>query len=536
MRKPTTPVKNGGKQKLTLPPLQTMARHLESLLCGGGESSTRNSDDNGVKNNGGDMPLHSNPSKTVRRWLGTSSSTAKSTTLLEISQSAMVLLHPEGKCAIGRELLCNLSPPKAVNMEVEVNVRDVNKDNNQDHNTLTEGRHLIASQCEVETWLISVAVQILFKQSNHTEAAELAEMGVKIVEIHLDETNVSMSGSSPASGMYPILARLYRLARLCLRTLMTEDLRVEIVHAHRIACLRRDVDTQATLLNIMLRDFLIANHVDQAQKLLLNSSFPDSASNNQLCRYLYHSGRIQALRLEYTSAFSNLSQCLRKAPTNTGLGFRIAVQRLLVIVQLLMGEIPDRSVFFTQGMIGELAPYIKITQAVRRGDLAIFHSTVSQFALRFKEDGTHTLITRLAHSVVKAGLHRLNTSYSRISLLDVACRLGLANTASAEFVVAKAIRDGVIEAIIYHADDGREGYVHSCELVDVYATSEPSDAFHRRIAYCLTTHNDTVRGMRYPPDAYKKQLDASRGRWNKSDDKTDEEKAQELEEELEEDY
>jgi hypothetical protein len=42
--------------------------------------------------------------------------------------------------------------------------------------------------------------------------------------------------------------------------------------------------------------------------------------------------------------------------------------------------------------------------------------------------------------------------------------------------------------------------------------------------------------MRYPPDAYKKQLEASRGIRGKSDDKTDEEKAQELEEELEEDY
>eukprot|EP00567_Pseudictyota_dubia_P008793 CAMPEP_0197454520 /NCGR_PEP_ID=MMETSP1175-20131217/38172_1 /TAXON_ID=1003142 /ORGANISM="Triceratium dubium, Strain CCMP147" /LENGTH=83 /DNA_ID=CAMNT_0042988115 /DNA_START=13 /DNA_END=261 /DNA_ORIENTATION=+ len=83
-----------------------------------------------------------------------------------------------------------------------------------------------------------------------------------------------------------------------------------------MACLRRDVDTQATLLNLMLRDLLNANQVEQAQKLLSNSTFPDSASNNQLCRYLYNSGRIQALRLEYTSAFSNLSQCLRKAPTN----------------------------------------------------------------------------------------------------------------------------------------------------------------------------------------------------------------------------
>jgi len=272
--------------------------------------------------------------------------------------------------------------------------------------------------------------------------------------------------------------------------------------------------------------------VEQAQKLLTNSTFPDSAPNNQLCRHLYYSGRIQALRLEYTSAFSNLSQCLRKAPTNTGLGFRIAVQRLLVVVQLLMGEIPERTVFFAHEMKGELEPYLKITQAVRRGDLAVFHETVNQFSDRLKLDGTYTLISRLAHSVVKAGLRRLNTSYSRISLEDIAHRLGLENVTSAEFVVSKAVRDGVIDATIYH----REGYVKSHELVDVYATTEPMDAFHRRIAYCLTTHNDAVRSMRYPPDEYKKQLESSRGMRGKKDDKTDEEKLQEFEEEMDEDY
>lgn len=267
--------------------------------------------------------------------------------------------------------------------------------------------------------------------------------------------------------------------------------------------------------------------------MLTNSTFPESASNNQVCRYLYHSGRIQALRLEYTSAFSNLSQCLRKAPTNTGVGFRLAAQRLLVVVQLLMGEIPDRHVFFTKDMKTALSPYLAITQAVRRGDLAVFTKVVSDHAARLQSDGTYTLISRLAHQVVKAGLRKLHVSYSRISLQDVADRLGLPSATSAEFVIAKAVRDGVVEATIYH----EEGYVQSHDLVDVYATKEPAEAFHRRIAYCLTTHNDAVRGMRYPPDAYKKQLEASRGnRRKRSEDKTDEEKAQELEDELDEDY
>jgi 26S proteasome regulatory subunit N3 len=198
-----------------------------------------------------------------------------------------------------------------------------------------------------------------------------------------------------------------------------------------------------------------------------------------------------------------------------------------------MGEIPDRHVFLVPSMQAELAPYMAITQAVRRGDLSVFNKAVSDHAARLQEDRTFTLISRLAHQVIKAGLRKLHVSYSRISLQDVADRLGLPSAASAQFVVAKAVRDGVLEATIYH----EEGYVQSHDLVDVYATKEPAEAFHRRIAYCLTTHNDAVRGMRYPPDAYKKQLEASRGNRNKAgDEKTDEEKAQELEDELDEDY
>jgi len=198
-----------------------------------------------------------------------------------------------------------------------------------------------------------------------------------------------------------------------------------------------------------------------------------------------------------------------------------------------MGEIPERSVFFQKGMCVELDPYLKITQAVRRGDLRVFHERVGDHAARLREDGTYTLISRLAHSVVKAGLRKLNLSYSRISLQDVADRLSLVSAQSAGFVVSKAVRDGVIDATIDH--DG--GFVRSHELVDIYATTEPAEAYHRRIAYCLTTHNEAVRGMRYPPDAYKKQLEASRGgKRSGDDDKTDEEKAQELEDELDEEF
>ena len=47
---------------------------------------------------------------------------------------------------------------------------------------------------------------------------------------------------------------------------------------------------------------------------------------------------------------------------------------------------------------------------------------------------------RLRHNVIRAGLRRISLAYSRISLADVAAKLGLANVEDTECIVAKAIR------------------------------------------------------------------------------------------------
>mmetsp|Transcript_89535 Transcript_89535/g.175242 ORF Transcript_89535/g.175242 Transcript_89535/m.175242 type:complete len:521 (+) Transcript_89535:68-1630(+) len=495
-----------------LPPLEAAARRLDRQLGGGAVDKHKV------------LHTYANPAKVVRRWLGTASGAAGSATVADIAEAAGVLFDPNGACSTGRALLL---APGGTTMELDTTPKESPQ-------FLTS-----ASSREVESWLLSLSIRILWKEKNFSEALDLAQKSISILLGHLEVASMnltSLSGVSTSS-LFPLLARLYRYRSLLAEELkdvgVTATIRRDMTIAHNMACLRRDVDCQATLLNLMLRDLLIHSQIEQAQKLLSNSTFPDSASNNQLCRYLYYSGRIQALRLEYTKAFSNLSQCLRKAPTNTGLGFRITAQRLAIVVQLLMGEIPERHVFFSKGMKTELSPYLAITQAVRRGDLAVFNKVVSEQASQLQQDETFTLISRLAHQVVKAGLRKLHVSYSRLSLQDVADRLGLPSATSAEFVVAKAVRDGVLDATIHH----EEGYVQSHDLVDVYATKEPTEAFHRRIAYCLTTHNDAIRGMRYPPDAYKQQLEASRGnRRKRSEDKTDEEKAQELEDELDDEY
>eukprot|EP00522_Entomoneis_paludosa_P016393 CAMPEP_0172445038 /NCGR_PEP_ID=MMETSP1065-20121228/5021_1 /TAXON_ID=265537 /ORGANISM="Amphiprora paludosa, Strain CCMP125" /LENGTH=503 /DNA_ID=CAMNT_0013195831 /DNA_START=165 /DNA_END=1676 /DNA_ORIENTATION=+ len=487
------------KEAVVVPPLEAAALRLEKSL-GAYQSSEKDASS---------YSYYSNPAKVVRRWLSTSSGASGQATLEDISQAAQALLDP------------------ATTTKLELLVTSTAMTTEDD---TTPPTYLKAAAIQVQTWLLSLKARLLWRAKDTTAAVNLCQEGILLIMTTLEQATNSTSAS--VSSLFPLNARLWRW--LALATEEGAVLRVDMAKAHNMALLRRDVDTAATLLNCMLRDLLQNSQVEQAQKLLSNSTFPETASNNQLCRFLYYSGRIQALRLEYTSSYSNLSQSLRKAPTNTALGFRIAAQRLLVVVQLLMGEIPERPVFFTAGMKQELEPYLLITQAVRRGDLAVFTKVVSEQKERLQADETYTLISRLAHQVVKAGLRKLQVSYSRLSLQDVADRLGLASAQQAEFVVAKAVRDGVLDATLHP----KEGYVQSHDLVNVYATKEPAEAFHRRIAYCLTTHNDAVRAMRYPPDAYKKQLEASRGnrRRRGGEDKTDEEKAAELEDELDEDY
>lgn len=301
------------------------------------------------------------------------------------------------------------------------------------------------------------------------------------------------------------------------------SIRSRLLATHRSACLRHDEMGQATLLNLLLRNLLHHNLVEQAHKLVSKTSFPEKASNNQFCRFLYYTGRISALQLEYGEAYTKLLQSLRKAPQNTAAGFRRTVQKLLVIVQLLMGEVPERTVFNQPEYRIALAPYFTLTQAVRAGDLMQFNAAVETHAATFRDDKTHTLVIRLSHNVIKTGLRRINVSYSRISMQDICTKLHLDSPQSAEFVCAKAIRDGVIDAVIDH----NKGWMQSKELTNVYATNEPQRAFHRRINFCLNVRNEAVRAMRYPEDAYKKPA--------KTDElKSEEEIAKEYEEEEEE--
>lgn len=303
------------------------------------------------------------------------------------------------------------------------------------------------------------------------------------------------------------------------------------LHARlRTATLRNDFEGQAVLINCLLRNYLHYSLYDQADKLVSKCIFPETASNNEWARFLYYLGRIKAARLEYSIAGKHLVQAMRKAPQNAAIGFRQTVQKLLVVVELLLGDIPERQIFRAATMRHSLGPYFQLTQAVRMGNLQRFGEVLENFGHQFRQDHTYTLILRLRHNVIKTAIRSIGLSYSRISPQDIAKKLGLDSAEDAEFIVAKAIKDGVIEATL----DPEGGYMRSKESNDIYCTREPQLAFHQRISFCLDLHNQSVKAMRYPPKSYGKELESAEERRER--EQQDLELAKEMAEEDEEGF
>ena len=268
------------------------------------------------------------------------------------------------------------------------------------------------------------------------------------------------------------------------------SIRPHLLAALRTSVLRKDQDTRATVTTLLLRNYLSTSHITQADLLISHSEFPAAASNNQIARYLYYLGRIRAIQLSYTEAHEHLVGATRKSPaTPSAGGFYQAASKLLVVVELLMGDIPDRAIFRQPSLEYAMQPYLNLVQAVRVGKIEGFLNVVQTYNAIFRRDGTYTLILRLRQNVIKTGIRMMSLSYAKISLRDICLKLDLESEQSAEYIVAKAIRDGVIEATIDH----EHGFMKSKDVGDVYATREPGEAFHDRIRACLGLHDESVK-------------------------------------------
>ncbi|KDQ58425.1 hypothetical protein JAAARDRAFT_34215 [Jaapia argillacea MUCL 33604] len=350
-------------------------------------------------------------------------------------------------------------------------------------------------ECEIYLRLLLIH-HLLTSQSTYPKALELAQETVAKMQV------LNRRSMDPlAARVWYAVERTYELAG------ELADARPLFLAAQRTASLRHDDETQASLINRLLRSYLHYSLYDQADKLVSKTTFPASASNAQYARYHYFIGRIKMVQLNYSAAHANLQQAIRRAPPpKVAPGFYQAVHKLFVVVELLMGDIPDRALFRHPVLEKALEGYFEIVKAVRTGSLSQFQTTLSKHAALFEADKTYTLIVRLRQNVIKTGIRRLSLSYSRISLRDICVKLHLDSEEDAEYIVGKAIRDGVIEGRIVH----EKGWMECGGQKSGYGP-EVAEVFQRRIGYCLELHNQSVKAMRYPLNAHRKELAAAEG-------------------------
>ncbi|PWN32253.1 uncharacterized protein FA14DRAFT_150569 [Meira miltonrushii] len=429
----------------------------------------------------------------------------------------------------------------ADSMDVDVPADSAKADNAKKTTTKdatdTPFKHVAEATADLDAYL-SLLVAVYLIDTNHvSEALNLARSSLT----QMQTANKRTLDQTMARTVY-YLARCIEILKAQGKSGGLAEERTALLSIHRTAALRHDVETNATVQNLLLRSYIVeSNLYDQADKLVARAPFPRAqAGNGQIARYEYYVGRIRAVQLNYTEAHTHLQQAIRRAPqpsslteeeekpsttttskgekkgekedsdakkddTPAGVGFLQTAYKYLVVVELLMGDIPERSIFRMPILKKALAPYMEIVQAVRVGDLSRFSKTLSTYTTLFQADKTYSLILRLRHNVIKTGIRTISLAYSRISLADITKKLHLESEEDAEYIVAKAIRDGVIEAQVNH----ERGEMTSRETGDVYSTNEPQAQLRQRINFCLQLHNESVKAMRYPLNNHKAELDSA---------------------------
>ena len=84
-------------------------------------------------------------------------------------------------------------------------------------------------------------------------------------------------------------------------------IRHKLLGLYRSACLHHDVPGQAVLQNAILSNYLFYSMYGQAE-MYCNVTTAIERDNNQYARYLYYTGKINAVQLHYSDAEENLSQ------------------------------------------------------------------------------------------------------------------------------------------------------------------------------------------------------------------------------------
>ncbi|KAK4687212.1 26S proteasome regulatory subunit N3, partial [Tremellales sp. Uapishka_1] len=354
-----------------------------------------------------------------------------------------------------------------------------------------------ATQDLLPEGIVYLRLLILLSALDAGKVQEAGDFAMETVELITANSRRTMD--QLAAKIYYYLARSYELQG------KLADLRPMLLAARQTSHLRQDETLECVVINLLLRSYLASNLYDQADKLIAKTTYSGATNQAQTVRWLFYAGRLRAVQLNYSLAHTYLQTAIRRAPKDeVAPGFVQLIHKYFIVVVLLTGVIPERSMFRKPILKQALIPYFQIVQAVRIGDMAAFKKAYSTHEATFVADSTNFLILRLRHFVIKTALRTITLAYSRISLRDVCLKLHLDSEEDTEYIVAKAIKDGVIDASIDH----KGGFMESKIAKDVYETDEPQREFNGRLTYCLKMYNESVQSMRYPPNAHLKELDS----------------------------
>ncbi|CCF55760.1 hypothetical protein KAFR_0A03250 [Kazachstania africana CBS 2517] len=294
-------------------------------------------------------------------------------------------------------------------------------------------------------------------------------------------------------------------------------LRSEMIRFLKSASLKHDNETRAMLINLIIRSYLSAGEVESASDFVSKVDFPTSDVSSPLeARYYFYLSKVNAIQLDYSTANEYIIAAIKKAPHNSkSLGFLQQANKIHCVIQLLMGDIPELSFFHQPDMEHSLYAYFHLTNTVKIGDLKKFTSVITKYKQQFIQDGNYQLCVRLRSNVIKTGIRIISLTYKKVSLKDICLKLRLDSEQTVEYMVSRAIRDGVIQANINH----EKGYVETSEVLNIYDTKEPQQIFDERIRFVNQLHDESIIAMRFPQDNKKKKNGDSKN--NQQDDLND---------------
>lgn len=220
-------------------------------------------------------------------------------------------------------------------------------------------------------------------------------------------------------------------------------------------------ETTGVLLNAILRSLIRDNEWASAERLLLNSNSV-GGSPSVSARRAFYAALISANSGDYSSATDLFLEAQSKANPKA-LGFHASIVKYSVVVALLIGEIPARSSLEKNI---STQPYLSLANSVRLGNLERFETTVTQYAEKFKLDGTIELISRLPTRVIQAGVLRIGLAYRRISLEEVQNHLRLPNLQATFDILCKVISDKLIAGKV-HLFEGQSLIAVSDQLTPI---------------------------------------------------------------------